>query len=142
MFEVERKFNYTEPQKELIQQRVQFLKTVTIHDIYYDFDDLRLLKKDYWLRSRNGNFELKKPKHTRTSLKGTDIYQEIEDEIKAELGISDFTRLIEIVNIFQTREKFKINEFNIDFDSVTSKMIMFSVENQITRYLYSEYSFE
>lgn len=59
MIEVEKKFKPTEEQLNAMVTGAEFLCEKVLHDVYYDYPDYRMFKKDVRLRNRNGNFELK-----------------------------------------------------------------------------------
>lgn len=59
MIEVERKFKLTPEARTRVQEIARFVSESTNRDCYYDRKDYFLLKQDWWLRERNGIFELK-----------------------------------------------------------------------------------
>jgi adenylate cyclase class IV len=95
-----------------------------MNDVLFDYPDLSLIKNDIWLRQRNGKFDLKMSKDKDRKNRFLDIYDEIEEESKIceALHIESIVdeKLIEVANLITKREKYKLGEFNIDFDFVTS----------------------
>ncbi|XP_040567784.1 thiamine-triphosphatase isoform X3 [Lepeophtheirus salmonis] len=66
MIEVERKFNVPDCYESLMERHgfknmMGFERDEELCDIYYDSDRYDLMKEDYWLRWRNGDWELKYP---------------------------------------------------------------------------------
>ena len=127
MIEVEKKFSLTPDQTKRIEESAEFIKESTNTDIYYDTPDYRLLKKDRWLRNRNGQFETKiSPSWN----KKINVYEEIADpeEILKRLDIPKLTEDFEenlklngfevLVQLVTKRRKFKIKDFIIDMDEV------------------------
>jgi len=83
MLEVEAKFTFTPEQKQRLIAGAKFLKHHTYHDVYYDTVDYRLTLQDWWLRNRNGTWEIKvsRPGQERNWTKRVvDQYDEITDE--------------------------------------------------------------
>jgi adenylate cyclase class IV len=125
MIEVEKKFQPTKEQLEKLLEGAEFLGLKINHDLYYDYDDLRLFHDNIKLRNRNGSFELKIGKQL--SEDETDsIHTEIEDEeeIKKYLDITtpleQYTKEQMIVSsdYVNNRKKYKKGEFTIDVDSM------------------------
>ena len=79
MIEIEKKFILNEVAKARLLEGAEFLSEKTIHDEYFDTEDFSLTKRDWWLRSRNGHFELKIANHEGID-RLVDSYKEIEDE--------------------------------------------------------------
>lgn len=124
MIEIEKKFIVSNEISNNIKNDSVFVSAKTIEDIYYDFHDFRLVKQDLWLRSRNGVVEMKIPNSKCQGSENIDIYDELEDEqkIKTFLKINSFDNLRKIVDLTTQRETYKLGEFTIVFDSVTSKL--------------------
>ncbi|GHU13086.1 hypothetical protein FACS189449_07950 [Alphaproteobacteria bacterium] len=124
MIEVEKKLNPSLETIERINNDAVFVTSKTMNDILYDYEDLSLSKNDIWLRKRNGKFDLKVSRDKDLKNRFLDIYDEIEDEEKIckALHIKSIAdeNFIEISNLITKREKYKLGEFNIDFDFVTS----------------------
>ncbi|MBP6060921.1 MAG: CYTH domain-containing protein [Candidatus Pacebacteria bacterium] len=122
MIEVEKKFRPTKEQLENLLKDCIFIKEVVNHDIYFDYPDYRLFKKEIRLRERNGNYELKI---------GDDevagIAEEIEDEedlksyLKIEVPLKEFIKdnLIKIIEYTTKRIKYKKDKFAIDVDDLS-----------------------
>lgn len=121
MIEVEKKFRPTEEQLEAMLSGADFVGEKLLHDIYYDYPDYRLFKKEAKLRSRNGVFELKI---------GDDENAGISEEIENEQGIEKYLgtslpltefiskNLIVIIDYVQKRKKYTKGEFTIDVDEL------------------------
>src|SRR3989344_3797540 len=95
MIEVEKNFDLKPGDKERLIQDAKLIAEKTFTDIYYDTADFRLTTKDYWLRQREGKWELKVPLSEAIRKKETDQYRELEDEndvSAAEKKIMDFAR--------------------------------------------------
>src|SRR3989338_7722720 len=125
MIEVEKKFQPTEEQLKVLLEGAEFLGEKIVHDIYYDYSDYRLLKKDVRLRNRNNFFELKVGKSSGVS-------QEIEkrEDIEKYFGY----KLCEIELLVEKEEQVKDAEnkiidfaqkYNFDFKRILSKRFEF-----------------
>lgn len=127
MIEVEKKVSIQDEDKlaRLIKGAV-FLREVTNEDVYFDNDVFGLTTKEMWLRTRNGKFELKIAMHEKKS--AVDQYDELENDadIARELGLAQgepLARSLEhagylpIMEIKTVRQKYKLDDFNIDIDS-------------------------
>ncbi len=120
MIEVEKKFQPTEEQLAAFLKDCTFVKEVKLHDLYYDYPDYRLWKKQIFLRNRNNGYELK------VRVKNTEAYEEIEDEegIKKHLQInvplSEFIEqnFIKAMEFKTIRKKYQKDQFNIDVDEL------------------------
>ncbi|HOU45798.1 MAG TPA: CYTH domain-containing protein [Candidatus Pacearchaeota archaeon] len=123
MIEVEKKIRLDQENKELLLAGAQFIGRKELNDIYYDKNDYELTCNDIWIRSRNGNFQIK------IGIKGAkgDQYKEIEDdeEIKKFLNIPEGKSIDDFLDendfkkfcIFHTiREKYSNNGFSIEID--------------------------
>jgi adenylate cyclase class IV len=124
MIEIEKKLNPSNESIELIKNDAVFIAHKVMNDVLYDYEDLSLIKNDIWLRKRNGKFDLKVFKDKDRKNRFLDIYDEVEDEPKIceilnIVSIRD-ANFIEIANLTTKREKYKLGEFNIDLDIVTS----------------------
>jgi len=126
MIEVEKKFLLTPEQEEKLIANAEFIKKQELLNSFYDDPKYSLTKKDWWLRDRNGRFELKIPiAANRTGL--TDQYEELENEedikkaldflsdsdLRKELAIRDFSPFYSCLTI---RRKYRKNGFAIDLD--------------------------
>ncbi|KKQ33191.1 MAG: Thiamine-triphosphatase [candidate division TM6 bacterium GW2011_GWF2_37_49] len=67
MIEVEIKFKLSDEQKRTLLDGAKFDSEEIIHDVYYDSASYALTTKDFWLRTRNGNFMLKTPASSRNT---------------------------------------------------------------------------
>lgn len=127
MIEIEKKYLVDDEKIKEITQDAKFLGQKELIDIYYDTDDFKLTTKDWWLRNRNGQYELKMVVLTHGQKGSVDRYQEIEDQIEicSFLGINDRIPFEEslanekikpFAKIIAERKKYKKGEFNLDFD--------------------------
>lgn len=131
MIEVEKKFVLNDKNEKHITENAKLISEKKVIDTYYDTEDYDLAKKDWWLRNRNGQFELKigfKGK----SPQGTeriDHYKELEteDEIKNALHLKQETPLEEgariagylpYTTLTTIRRKYKEDDFTIDLDEI------------------------
>ncbi|MFT4261636.1 MAG: CYTH domain-containing protein [Candidatus Woesearchaeota archaeon] len=115
MIEIEKKFVYDEYKiKNLVKDAV-FLKDVRILNVYFDDEDNSLFKSDIWLRTRDGNYELKLPLGDNTgevkSYKELDDLDKIKDALPKSL---DSYKPFLKIETFRT--KYKLGEVNIDLD--------------------------
>jgi adenylate cyclase class IV len=124
VIEIEKKLNPSLGTIELIKNDAVFVVSKKMSDIYYDYEDFSLMKNDVWLRKRDGKFELKISKDKDRKNRSVDVYDEIEEEaqICMALGVRSISNagFIEVANLLTKREKYKLGEFNIDLDFVTS----------------------
>ncbi|KAF4669993.1 hypothetical protein FOZ61_002190 [Perkinsus olseni] len=56
------------------------VRRVVLHDTYWDDHEMSLVRKDQWLRLRNGGWEMKVPGISNGSHNGSSIYNELEGE--------------------------------------------------------------
>ena len=80
MIEVEKGFILTPEQEKNLIEGTEFLGEKINTDVGYDDLHFSLTRKDIWLRSRNGKFELKIPMNTSIEERTSDQYEEIENE--------------------------------------------------------------
>ncbi|MBI2642243.1 MAG: CYTH domain-containing protein [Candidatus Wildermuthbacteria bacterium] len=131
MIEIEKKFTLQAGDRERLLKDAEFVKRQEIHDTYYDTKDYSLAKKDWWLRFRNGNFELKvsfripseKEKYAPTQYREFETDEEIKKalEITSEKSLKEALREAgydEAFSLTTIREKYKKEGFTIDLDSV------------------------
>ena len=129
MIEVENRFLLTEENKKKLVDGAEFIGEETFTDIYYDTTDASIMKRDMWLRSRSGRFEMKLPLNEKSVLqRKSNKYKEIEseEEIRKVLEFppnGNFTKALEgrgylpMLEIETTRQKYKKGEFIIVFDA-------------------------
>jgi adenylate cyclase class IV len=126
--EVEKKFLLNEADKARLTAGASFANERIITDTYYDTEDYRLTSQDWWLRARDGRFELKIPLHGK-GRRPVDQYDELENEseIKKALGMTTGENLADVLSahgyrpfgiLKTTRRKYKRGAFTIDLDSV------------------------
>lgn len=128
MIEVEKKFRLLPGDEERLLVGATFLKEVTQRDLYFDRADFLLTTKDWWLRDRNGVFELKIPmNNAAVDQRQADQYRELDTDeairsalglppgssIRATLEQSGFTVFAPIVT---QRRKYQREAFIIDLD--------------------------
>jgi len=115
--------------KERLIESAKLIVKKTFTDIYYDADDFRLTTKDYWLRRRDGKWELKVPLGQTIQKKETDQYRELEneEEIKKTIGAS-WDLLKPFAKIITTRESYQKGEFHLDFDEMDFGFETFEAE--------------
>ncbi|XP_023345295.1 uncharacterized protein LOC111714423 isoform X2 [Eurytemora carolleeae] len=89
--EVEFKFQVSSEYTNIMLEKIgaQQIKTSRFTDVYIDRQGLQLLKKDHWLRFRDGKVELKCPVKNIHHLNSNSTYRELKDvrSINEELGI-------------------------------------------------------
>jgi len=128
MIEVEKRFQPTDEQLSKLLEGALFKKEEVLHDIYYDYPDIRLMKSQIRLRNRNGNFELKIDK-------GSGAAEEIEDEEKiAEYfnvkSLKDFINenLIPVIESKNNRMSYDKEGFDIGLDDMDWGFKMCEIE--------------
>lgn len=136
MIEVEKKVLLNKDQLDKLRKQSIFLKKEKISDIYFDNEKCELTLDNKWLRRRMDKFELKIGSNSSSSF--VDLYQEITDEktIREILKLDVSSSLTESLckkNIlpfcsFVTyREKYKLDEINIDIDMADFGEFSYSV---------------
>ena len=139
MIEVEKKFLVGEDELARLIRGANFLNETKHTDIYYDTADHALTKKDTWLRTRSGKFELKFPVSAVGAEQRIVAYDEIENdaEICAKLGIPDAEPLEKVLarlgyapfaTITTTRMKYEKDGFHIDVDSADFGYAVLEIE--------------
>ena len=129
MIEVEKNFDLKAGDKERLIQDAKLISKKSFADIYYDTDDFRLTTKDYWLRQREGKWELKVPFGEAIQKKATDQYYELEDESEIRKTIGANWDLIRpFAKIITTRESYQKGEFHLDFDEMDFGFKTFEAE--------------
>lgn len=137
MIEVEKKFILSENDIARLVDGAEFLSDHVFTDIYYDTEELALGKNDMWLRNRNGNFDLKIPKHIGDGTMSQQ-YQEIEGEEKIRQVFDLFKKgdflqdiseygYVELCNLKTTRKKYKKENFIIDLDIVEAEDFNYTI---------------
>lgn len=122
------KFRATPEQREHLIAGGELVKKKEVIDHYYDNASLDLTRKDWWLRERNGSFELKQALATRGA-DGVDHYKELEDDasIAEALGLAfdgqAMAKLLEangyavFCSCTTKRETYRKGGFTIDCDT-------------------------
>lgn len=146
MIEVEKTYALTPDNETRLTQSATYLKTVTLEDVYYDSDNFRLTGRDWWLRSRNGKFELKIAHGDQQPIRERqhDQYRELETdgEIKTALqlparqplalalvaaGLKPFARIV------TTRRKYQSGDLHIDLDEMDFGYACVDIERLVAR---------
>lgn len=129
MIEVEKKFQPTEEELLQLLEGSEFLGEKLLHDVYYDYPDYRLFKKDIRFRNRNGSYELKIGQKS-----GVAEEIEYEDEIKKyfniELSLHDFIGqcMIPFIDYSTKRKKYVKGDFSIDIDELSYGYSLVEIE--------------
>jgi predicted adenylyl cyclase CyaB len=129
MIEIEKNFDLREGEKEKLIENATLIGKKEFTDVYYDDANLSLSLKDYWLRTRDGKWELKIPLNKDKEVdRKTDQYRELEtdEEIAKELDCGATNLANELVSkgfaplatITTVRESYSRGEFHIDFDEM------------------------
>lgn len=109
MIEIEKKYELSQVDLETIIQTCERWEDTHIKDYYLDTDEYILLKHHYYLRLRNGKYELK-------------IYDDIKDELFRAIEIEDEDEINK-----------ELGKFQISIDDTTGKVF---VDTQRTRFQY------
>jgi len=130
MIEIEKKFKLNPGDEDRLVADAQFVSEVVQSDAYWDTREFKLTCKDWWLRCRNGRWELKIALHPVGPgvSRGVTQYRELETEreIREAIGLAgdgafedDLTRAgyAPCATIVTTRRKYRDGEFHIDLDS-------------------------
>ncbi len=140
MIEVEKNFDLRSGDKERLIAGANLVSKKTFTDVYWDSPDYRLTAKDYWLRQRDGKWELKVPMNSeRIDKRATDQYRELEteEEIIAELKLAIGSRVHDAVRsagyaplatIVTHRETYQKDGFHLDFDEMDFGYTTFEAE--------------
>lgn len=139
MIEVEIKVHVTDKQAEALIEGAQFVSQKVLVNEYYDSTDFKLTTHGFWLRRRNGVFELKFPATKDGSFNiGKSIMHEITDEheIMRILGLLGCASLSEalaaagyavLYRFTNTRRTYTKNGFTIDFDHADFGDLTYSI---------------
>jgi thiamine-triphosphatase len=136
--EIEKKFLLTADQQDALLKDATDLGHKQVENIYFDTADYSLSLRDFWLRRRDGVYELKTPVSTGSgSFGGTNRYHELTDdsEIAEALGIeisdtlerslTDFD-IHPFVTCYTDRASYEKQGFHIDIDQATYRDSVFS----------------
>lgn len=131
IIEVEKKFLPTPDQQAALLKNAKLLERKIVTDTYFDTPTYKLSTRDFWLRERDGAYELKAPpKAGSGSYNGTNRYHEITDPklILQELGL-DPNEAVEVafskagiapfMTCYTNRSSYEKDGFRIDVDSAT-----------------------
>lgn len=127
-----KKFQLTAEEKARLLDGAELVKSKRITDVYYDTSDYKAIKADWWLRRRDGEFQLKIPIETGDAIDTTaNMYHELEteSEIRRALQLSVETRdlaadltaagYLPFIEARSDRKSYHKDGFTIDVDSVT-----------------------
>lgn len=120
--EIEKQFELTTQDYEVIKQKCEFISKKEIIDIYLDTDNYIVFNKNYRARIRNWKPELKIKSYNKVTKLDTSFEYETIKEIEKELEKLwiKFEDLIEVLEVKTNREKYKyfLNwiEFIVDID--------------------------
>ena len=108
--ELEKKFNLTKEDYKIIRDNCEFIEEINLKDYYLD-KNMILTKNNYFLRLRNGQYELKISKfNSETKMVSSEEY-ETEEEINK--CLEKYNMTIDDANwsifVDTTREKYKYN---------------------------------
>lgn len=132
MIEVERKFLPPASGIDDLLRGFTLQKTKTNSDRYFDTPEYTLTAHEWWLRERNGKFELKIAKEQKHSGFPTDVFDELEsdDEIYAALEIPKTAHglfadlaasgFVQFAHLTTQRSTYQQGDLLIDVDHVTS----------------------
>lgn len=128
MIEIEKKFLLSDEQRSRLLNGAESLGGKNMEDSYYDTDDYTLTRDDYWLRMRDGAYELKAPLKSSGS-GATNRYNEITElaGIAQELGLPSGDLELELsragikqfITCYTARESYGRDRFHVDIDQVT-----------------------
>jgi len=134
MIEVEKKFQPTEEQLDVMLADAEFVGEVVNHDILYDYPDYKLFKQHIRMRNRNGSFEMKIPAG---DFACTELGEpeEIKKYFNTTQPLQDFVaeNMIVFTDFTTHRRKYKKGEFNIDVDHVESVYDVCEIEIMVEK---------
>ena len=132
MIEVEKKFRISKSKEQNLAKGAKFIGEFSFSDTYYDKSSYPLAKKDIWLRSRDGKWQLKIGEDDSGSetKKFMDYYEEVVTEggIRKILGIEHYDSLANdlgregyapIATFTTVRRKYTKGSFSIDVDEAS-----------------------
>lgn len=144
MIEIERKFVFTDNTiAQLLTAGARLVKEMELTDEYYDTDDFKMTLADFWLRRRNGKWQLKCPVAGHSSDAGShaygSVYREVDDtdeilELLRPLLNATFTstnnkNLVNYLGLSRCgifaaintrRRSYDLDGFNVDLDCTDS----------------------
>ncbi len=145
MIEVEKKILLAVGDEQRLLDGARFVRERKINDVYYDNNTHDLMRKDTWLRDRDGRFELKVPLNANgRSRNELDLYEEFdsEDEIVAILKLSEVESLRTALQVagydavvpFVTKRKtYAIDDFTIVVDEADFGYRLAEVEMMVEK---------
>lgn len=129
MIEIECKYRLDKGQEEKLIQDAQLFKQIKNEDSYFDRKNYELTCKNFWLRKRNGRFEMKVPLPELTGRHfGMTQYRELETDeaIREELKLPGNASLeadllsaeyVSFLEIRSERRSYRNGPFRIDLDT-------------------------
>ncbi len=143
MIEVEKKFILSPENETRLVTGSEFLGEKIQTDVYYDTENFSLSLKEWWLRTRNGSFELKVPISQNID-RVAEQFDELEEEgqIRKALNLPGENLAEDLkthgyapfAKIITTRRKYRRGHFNIDLDQVdygTSTYTIAEIERMV-----------
>ena len=140
MIEVEKNFDLKPGQREQLIAGATLLGHKVMTDTYYDSANYALTSRDYWLRQRNTQWELKVPFNSApVGDRATDRYHELETEpeIIAALKLPSGQPLerslvtagyAPFVTIITNRDSYQQGDWHLDFDAMDFGFTTFEAE--------------
>lgn len=145
MIEVEKNFDLREGDKGRVTEGARLIAAKTFTDVYYDTPEYYLTGRDFWLRTRDGEFQLKVPlNREKIAERVSDQYRELEteEEIVRELGVTLQGSLAETLKtlgykpfarIVTSRESWEREGFHLDFDEMDYGFSAFEIELMVEK---------
>lgn len=109
--EIEKKYELTGYDYEIIKEKCEFIEEKDITDYYLDDDNFSLIKQHYYVRIRNGKYELKIESFNKETNLATALEYDDEEDINLQLQKFNLTidDLSWTVVVKTKREKYKYN---------------------------------
>ena len=125
MIEVEQKFSLSSDQETALTEGAVFEWERSFTDAYLDTPDYSLVAKNWWLRNRDGVWEMKMASSTGEGTTVDHYHEADEEEIRGLLHLpaGDMTEVVKdagftaMVQYITTRKHYSFGEFGIDLDS-------------------------
>lgn len=135
MIEVEKNFQPTDEQLAKMLADSEFVAKKMLHDVYYDFEDVRLFRGHVKFRSRNGNFEIKiknqtgENKEAKSETEIEDV-EEIKKYFNTTKNLQEFvdSEMMIFCEYYNDRTEYHNGEFVIDVDKLSYGYGMVEIE--------------